>query len=94
VQEAQRHPGHEREVFDFFQNSPEAMANLRAPIFEDKVIDFITALAKVTERSLTPSELQEEQAGAAKPKKKAAKKTSAKKAKAGGKTAKKSDKGS
>jgi trigger factor len=95
MQEAQRHQGHEREVFDFYQKSPEAMANLRAPIFEDKVIDFITALAKVTERKITPQELQDEDSAAgpaAKPKKKtagksAAKKTKATKGKAAAKTA-------
>ena len=59
MQQAQQHPGHEREIFEFYQKSPEAMANLRAPIFENKVIDFITALAKVSERTMTPEELQE-----------------------------------
>jgi len=86
MQEARRHPGHEKEVFDFYQKSPEALANLRAPIFEDKVIDFITALAKVTERKMSPQELQDEEPGdkpAGKPsgtEKKAAKKPAAKKA--------------
>ncbi len=60
LREAQRHPGKEREVFEFFQRSPEAMANLRAPLFEDKVIDFITDLAKVTERRVSPEQLREE----------------------------------
>ncbi len=60
MQEAQRHPGHEREVFEFYQRTPEAIANLRAPIFEDKVVDFIVDLAKVTERKVTPEELREE----------------------------------
>jgi trigger factor len=84
MQEAQRHQGHEREVFDFYQKSPEAMAKLRAPIFEDKVIDFITALAKVTERKVTPQELQDEDSApepAAKSKKKTAAKSAAKKTK-------------
>jgi trigger factor len=104
AQEAQRHPGHEREVFEFFQKTPEAMANLRAPIFEDKVIDFITALAKVTERSMSPKELQQEttaeQDSDAKPEKKVAKKAPAKKgagkkagaSKAAGKSTKKAAK--
>ena len=60
VQEAQRHPGHEREVFEHFRNSPEAIANLRAPLFEDKVIDYILELASVKERSVTPEELRRE----------------------------------
>ncbi len=58
--EAQRHPGREREVFDFFQRTPEATASLRAPIFEDKVVDFIVDLAKVTERKVTAEELRKE----------------------------------
>jgi len=58
--EAQQYPGKERQVFEHYQNSPEAMANLRAPIFEDKVVDFIIDLAKVTERSLTADQLREE----------------------------------
>jgi trigger factor len=60
LQEAQRHPGHEREVFEFFQKTPDAIANLRAPIFEDKVVDFIVDLAKVSERKVTPAELRKE----------------------------------
>jgi trigger factor len=59
-QEAKQYPGKEREVFEFYQKTPEAMANLRAPIFEDKVVDFITDLAKVTERSVTAAQLREE----------------------------------
>ncbi len=79
VQEAQRHAGHEKEVFEYHQNTPEAMANLRAPIFEDKVIDFITALAKVTERSMTPKQLLEDEAAEEAPKKPKKKATAAKK---------------
>jgi trigger factor len=58
VREAQRHPGHEREVFEFYQKSPEGLANLRAPLFEDKVVDFIVQLAKVEERKVTAEELR------------------------------------
>ena len=83
--EAQQYPGKEREIFEYYQKSPEAMANLRAPIFEDKVVDFIIDLAKVTERSLTAEKLREEMeteakieaAGKAKPKKKPVKKKAA-----------------
>jgi trigger factor len=44
-------------VLDFYRQNAEAVANLRAPIFEDKVIDFIVELAKVEERRITPQEL-------------------------------------
>ena len=64
--EAQQYPGKEREVFEFYSKSPEAMANLRAPVFEDKVVDFIIDLAKVTERSLTAEKLREEMEAEAK----------------------------
>lgn len=57
TREARRHPGYERQVLDFYRQNPEATANLRAPIFEDKVIDFIVELAKVEERKISPQEL-------------------------------------
>ena len=57
TREARRHPGYERQVLDFYRQNPGAIDNLRAPIFEDKVIDFIVELAKVGERKITPEEL-------------------------------------
>jgi hypothetical protein len=57
TREARRHPGYERQVLDFYRQNPEAVGNLRAPIFEDKVIDFIVELAKVEERKISPQEL-------------------------------------
>lgn len=57
TREARRHPGYERQVLDFYRQNPEAAANLRAPIFEDKVIDFIVELARVQEQKVSPQEL-------------------------------------
>jgi FKBP-type peptidyl-prolyl cis-trans isomerase (trigger factor) len=57
AQEARRHPGYERQVIDFYRKSPEAINNLRAPIFEEKVVDFILELAKPAERKVSPQEL-------------------------------------
>jgi trigger factor len=57
TREARRHPGYERQVLDFYRQNPETVGNLRAPIFEDKVIDFIVELATVEERKITPQEL-------------------------------------
>ena len=54
---SRRLPGYERQVLDFYRKNPEAVANLRAPIFEDKVVDFIVELAKVEERRVSPQEL-------------------------------------
>ena len=57
TREARRHPGHERQVLDFYRQNPGTIDTLRAPIFEDKVIDFIVELAKIGERKVTPQEL-------------------------------------
>ena len=57
MEEAQKHPGHEREVLDYYQNNPEAAAAVRAPVFENKVVDFLLEQAKVTERSVSVDEL-------------------------------------
>ena len=57
AQEARRHPGYERQVIDFYRKSPDAINNLRAPIFEEKVVDFILELAKPAERKVSPQEL-------------------------------------
>jgi trigger factor len=57
AREARRHPRYERQVLDFYRQNSEAVGNLRAPIFEDKVIDFIVELANVAERKITPQEL-------------------------------------
>ena len=56
-QEASRYPGQEQQVIEFFRKNPQAAENLRSPIFEDKVVDFMLELAKVTERSVSPEEL-------------------------------------
>ncbi|MCY1707659.1 trigger factor [Pannonibacter sp. SL95] len=51
-------PGQERQVFEFYKNNPQALATLRAPIYEEKVVDFILTLAKVTDKTVTKEELQ------------------------------------
>ena len=57
TREARRHPGHERQILDFYRQNPGTIDTLRAPIFEDKVIDFIVELAKIGERKVTSQEL-------------------------------------
>jgi trigger factor len=57
TQEARRHPGYERQVIDYYRNNPDALNNLRAPIYEEKVVDFIVELAKPEEKKVTPQEL-------------------------------------
>lgn len=57
LEEARRHPGEERKVLEYFQQNPEATADLRAPIFENKVVDFMLEMATVSERKTTQEEL-------------------------------------
>jgi trigger factor len=57
--EVQKYPGQEKQVFDFFQKNPGALENLRSPIFEEKVVDFVLELAKVEEQAVTPEALAE-----------------------------------
>jgi trigger factor len=63
MQEVQRYPGQEREVIDYYQKNPQAQANLRAPIYEEKVVDFISELAQVKERTVSTDELRAEITG-------------------------------
>ncbi|MBC7434153.1 MAG: trigger factor [Rubritepida sp.] len=55
--EAQKYPGQEKMVLEFFQKNPGAIENLRSPIFEEKVVDFMLELAKVEEKVVTAEEL-------------------------------------
>jgi trigger factor len=57
---ARQFPGREQEVWNHYRNNPGALASARAPIFEDKVIDFILELAKVTEKTVSREELYKE----------------------------------
>ncbi|MCX7310511.1 MAG: trigger factor [Alphaproteobacteria bacterium] len=57
---ARQVPGREQEVWDFYRNNPDALASLRAPIFEDKVVDYILELAKITDKTVTREELYKE----------------------------------
>jgi trigger factor len=60
INEARRYPGQERQVIEYYQKSPQAMLQLRAPLYEDKVIDFMLELAKLTERHVTVEQLTKE----------------------------------
>jgi len=56
--QARQYPGQERAFFEFVQKNPQMQQQLRAPIFEDKVVDHIVATASVTEKAATKEELQ------------------------------------
>jgi len=57
-QQASQYPGQEREFFDFIQKNEQAQQQLRAPIFEDKVVDYIVELADVTEKDVSRDDLE------------------------------------
>ena len=67
IEEARRFPGQERRVLEYFKSTPAAVAQLRAPLFEAKVVEFILALAKPAERKVTVAELLKEPEEAAPP---------------------------
>jgi trigger factor len=54
---ARQVPGKEQQVWDFYRKNPEAIASLRAPIFEDKVVDYILELANITDKTVSREEL-------------------------------------
>ncbi len=60
VERARQFPGREQEVWDHFRRDPAALAAIRAPIFEEKVVDFVLELAKPTEKVVSREELYRE----------------------------------
>ena len=58
--EARRYPGQEQQVFEFYQKNPQALAQLRAPLYEDKVVDFVVAMAKVEDKKVSKEDLMKE----------------------------------
>jgi trigger factor len=60
MNEARRYPGQERKIVEFYQSNPEALARLRAPLYEDKVVDYILDTAQVTERKISPEQFAQE----------------------------------
>ncbi len=95
ISEAQKYPGQEKMVFEHFQKNPQALEQLRAPLFEDKVVDVLFDNADVSEKEVSIEELMKDDEDRAPAKKKtsskkaAAKKTATKKAPAKKASAKK-----
>jgi len=58
MNQARQYPGQEREFFEFVQNNPQMRQQMRAPIFEDKVIDYVVELAEVTDKEVTRQDLE------------------------------------
>ena len=60
IAEARRFPGQEQQVIEMFQKNPQMLDQLRAPIYEDKVVDFILETATVTDKTVSKEELFKE----------------------------------
>ena len=64
VERARQFPGQEQQVWDLYRRNPNALASLRAPLFEEKVVDFLVELADVTEKTVPRERLYQEEDGA------------------------------
>ena len=60
MRQVQQFPSQQKEVFEFYRENPAALEQLRAPIFEEKVVDFMAELANVTEKSVSVEELMKD----------------------------------
>ena len=58
IGQARQYPGQERQFFEFVQKNPQSLQQIRAPLFEDKVVDFILELANVTDKPVSKDALQ------------------------------------
>ncbi|PPD16864.1 MAG: trigger factor [Methylobacterium sp.] len=80
IERARQFPGQEKQFFDFYRKNPQALAEIRAPLFEERVVDHILGSVRLTEKSVTREQLMATddepapEAAAAKPKKAKAKK--------------------
>ena len=90
-QEVSRYPGQEKQIMELYQKNPQAMASIRAPLYEDKIVDFITEMAEISEKKVTREALLAEPSSETrgKPKKSKSRKPPAKKASAKKASAKK-----
>jgi len=57
IAEVRRFPGQEQQVYDYYRKNPQALAGLRAPVFENKVVDYVIELAEKTDKAMTRAEL-------------------------------------
>jgi trigger factor len=62
MEQVRQMPGREQQVWDYYRNNPGALAALRAPLFEDKVVDFVLELADLTDKPVSREELFKEDA--------------------------------
>jgi trigger factor len=58
MNQARQYPGQEREFFEFVQKNPQMQQQMRAPLFEDKVVDYVFELATVKDKEVSKNNLQ------------------------------------
>ena len=57
IAEVRRFPGQEQQVYDYYRKNPQALAGLRAPVFENKVVDFVAEKGEINDKKMTRAEL-------------------------------------
>ena len=57
IAEVRRFPGQEQQVYDYYRKNPQALAGLRAPVFENKVVDYVAELATQTDKKMSREDL-------------------------------------
>jgi len=57
MERARQFPGQEQRIWDYYRKSPAALASLRAPLYEEKVVDFLLELVKTSEKTVSREEL-------------------------------------
>jgi trigger factor len=65
MEQVRQFPGQEQRVWDYYRQNPQAVASIRAPLYEEKVVDFLLELANVTEQKVSRDELYKEDEPAA-----------------------------
>ena len=60
---ARAYPGQEKQVLEFYQKNPAALQQLRAPLFEEKVVDYILERAELTDKKISKEKLMEDPEG-------------------------------
>jgi trigger factor len=57
VERARQFPGQEKQVWDFYRNNEQALAQLRAPLYEERVVAYLAGMVKITDKTVTRDEL-------------------------------------
>ena len=60
VRQARAYPGQEKQIWEYYRNNAQALNELRAPVYEEKVVDHVLALVKIEDRTVTAEELAKE----------------------------------